>query len=271
LRGWRGDEEAHARDRLGEAALFVFPDFRSGKRAFATNPRHRYTPGVDDTLLALAQEIHGCARCPRLAGYLDESRARHPEYWSRPVSGFGDPHARLFILGLAPGYHGANRHGRVFTGDDSGRWLWGALHELGVCSERNSADGMHPLHLTDVHVSNAVRCAPPVNRPSGDEFDRCRDFLRRELELLPRVRVVLALGKLAHDSYLKLRREKLSGHPFRHGAVHQLNGRPEVLVDSYHPSRQNTNTGVLTWEMWTSVMEQALRLSRGTDPEREIR
>jgi uracil-DNA glycosylase family 4 len=118
------------------------------------------------------------------------------------------------------------------------------------------------MELSGVYVSNAVRCAPPQNRPTGDEFDACRDFLRRELELLPQVRVVLALGKMAHDTYLKLRGEKLSARPFRHGAVHVLPEAP-LLVDSYHPSRQNTNTGVLKWPMWTEVIDCALRLSGG--------
>ena len=152
----------------------------------------------------LAAEIHACRLCPRLAEYLEESRQRYPAYWSRPVSGFGDPEARLFILGLAPGMHGANQHGRVFTGDDSGRWLWGALHELGVCSVPNITRGDQHAMLTGVYISNAVRCVPPQNRPTTEELTVCRDFLARELELMPQVTVVLALGKLAHDSYLKL-------------------------------------------------------------------
>jgi uracil-DNA glycosylase len=211
-------------------------------------------------LIALAAEIHACARCDRLAGYLAESRRTHPGYWSRPVSGFGDPEARLFILGLAPGFHGANQHGRVFTGDDSGRWLWGALHDLGVCSAENCTRGDQPVTLTDVYISNAVRCVPPQNRPTTAELNVCRSFLARELELMPRVRVVLALGKLAHDTFLKLRGEKLAAYPFRHGAVYRLAEGP-LLADSYHPSRQNTNTGVLTRPMWTDVIRNALSLA----------
>jgi uracil-DNA glycosylase len=221
---------------------------------------------VHRSLDLLAAEIHGCARCPRLSGFLEESRRKQPDYWSRPVSGFGDPEARLFILGLAPGFHGANRHGRVFTGDDSGRWLWGALHELGVSSAPNCTRADQPLELRGVWISNAVRCVPPGNRPTGEEFDACRPFLARELELLPQVRVVLALGKLAHDTYLKLRGEKLAAHPFAHGALHRLPGEPEVLLDSYHPSRQNTNTRVLTWDMWISVIREALQLAERTTP-----
>lgn len=210
----------------------------------------------------LSAEIHACRRCERLSDYLDESRRKFPDYWSRPVSGFGDPGAPLFLLGLAPGLHGANRHGRVFTGDDSGRWLWGALHELGVCSVPNITRGDPEATLTGVYVSNAVRCVPPQNRPTTEELNVCRDFLRRELALMPQVRVVLALGKLAHDTYLKLRGERLSAYPFRHGAVHPLESGGPILCDSYHPSRQNTNTGVLTWEMWTSVLRQGLDLAR---------
>lgn len=209
----------------------------------------------------LASEIHACTRCPRLAEYLAESRRLYPDHWSRPVSGFGDPNARLVLLGLAPGLHGANQHGRVFTGDDSGRWLWGALHELGVCSEPNCTRGDQPLELTGVYIANAVRCAPPSNRPTTEEFNTCREFLARELAALPEKRVVLALGKLAHDTYLKLLGARLSAHPFAHGALHTLPGSPVILADSYHPSRQNTNTGVLTWEMWTSVLQEALALT----------
>ena len=187
-------------------------------------------------MFQLAEEIHACTRCPRLAEFLAESRAKHPEYWSRPISGFGDPAAPLIILGLAPGFHGANQHGRVFTGDDSGRWLWGALHELGVCSVPNCTRGDQPVTLNGIWISNAARCVPPQNRPTTAELDTCRDFLRRELELFPQARVVLALGKLAHDSYLKLHGEKLSAYPFRHGAVHALGSAGPILVDSYHPS-----------------------------------
>lgn len=212
-------------------------------------------------LKALNIAIRECERCPRLAAYLDESREKHPDYWSRPVSGYGDPRARLFILGLAPGLHGANRHGRVFTGDDSGRWLWGALYELGICSEPNSTSGSQPLQLSGVWISNAARCAPPQNRPSTQELAACRDFLGRELELLADVRVVLALGRLAHESYLKLRGLRPAHHPFSHGAVLELPGKPAVLVDSYHPSRQNTNTRVLTREMWIAVIQEALGLA----------
>ncbi len=212
-------------------------------------------------LTLLADEIERCERCPRLAEYLAGSRVSHPHYWSRPVPSFGDPGARLLILGLAPAFHGGNRHGRVFTGDASGSWLWRALHSLGVASAPDSVSRDQPLDLDGVWISNAVRCAPPGNKPTTAEFAACRGFLGRELELLRDVRVILALGKLAHDSALTLFGERPASHAFRHGAVHALPGRPMLLVDSYHPSRQNTNTGVLTWEMWTQVVGAALRLA----------
>jgi uracil-DNA glycosylase family 4 len=193
--------------------------------------------------------------------YREFSRRTQPSYWSRPVSGFGDPEARLLILGLAPAFHGGNQHGRIFTGDESSRWLWGALHELGACSHPNSTSRDQPLEAYGVFISNAVRCAPPQNRPTAGEFDQCRPYLARELEFLPNVRVVLALGKLAHDSYLKHCGVRLSAYPFCHGAVHPLPDGP-TLVDSYHPSRQNTNTGVLTRDMWLSVIRAARDLSQ---------
>jgi uracil-DNA glycosylase family 4 len=217
---------------------------------------------VREALRLLGEEIHTCDRCPRLAEYLAGSRRDFPEYWSRPVSGFGDPEARLFVLGLAPAFHGANQHGRVFTGDGSGRWLWGALHELGAASAPDSVSRHQPLEARGVWVSNAVRCAPPGNRPTPEEFAACRSHLERELMLFPQLRVVLALGKLAHDTYLKLRGERLSRYPFAHGAVHQLGSIGPVLVDTYHPSRQNTNTGKLTARMMNDVFTRARRLLR---------
>jgi uracil-DNA glycosylase family 4 len=216
---------------------------------------------VTDPLHLLAREIHACRRCPRLAEYLDGSRRDHPEYWSRPVSGFGDPEARLYILGLAPAYRGGNQHGRVFTGDSSGTWVWSALYELGAASAPDSLRGDQPLEAYGVYIGAAVRCAPPANKPTLAEFDTCREYFARELALLPNVRVVLALGKLAHDSYLKGLGVKLSAYPFGHGAVHHPPESPYVLVDSYHPSRQNTNTGVLTRPMWIGVIREALRLA----------
>ena len=206
-------------------------------------------------LAQLASEIISCRTCSRLSAFLEECRRNSSGHWARPVPGFGDPMASLYILGLAPGYNGANRHGRVFTGDESGRWLWSALHAAGVCSAPDSTAGDSPLTLEGVYVGNAVRCCPPGNRPTAAELAACRTHLERELAALPRVTVVLALGRLAHESYLRLLDARLSLHPFRHGAVHHP--ATHTLVDSYHPSRQNTNTGLLTRVMWADTIRRA--------------
>jgi uracil-DNA glycosylase family 4 len=174
------------------------------------------------------------------------------EYWGRPVPGFGDPKARLYILGLAPAAHGANRTGRVFTGDRSGDFLFAALARNGFANQAASVSRHDGLRLRDAYVAAAVRCAPPRNRPSREETERCRPFLREELRLLARLRFVLALGKFAHDAYLRhLRMEGISlvaaRYPFHHGARHRLPAGP-LLVDAYHPSQQNTFTGRLTPE-----------------------
>jgi uracil-DNA glycosylase len=210
-------------------------------------------------LAALREEVVACRQCPRLAGYLADCRVSHPDYWARPVPGFGDPEAHLLVVGLAPAFHGGNRHGRVFTGDSSGAWLWRALHELGLASAPDSPNAQAPLTARGVYVTNAVRCVPPGNRPDPGEVAACSAYLKRELELLREVRVVLALGKIAHDACVRtFAGGPLSARPFAHGAVHELPGRPAWLVDTYHPSRQNTNTGVLTWEMWVRALRDAL-------------
>ncbi len=208
--------------------------------------------GARATLAALADEIPRCTRCARLARYLASQRGAHPDYWNRPVPGFGDERPRLAILGLAPGLHGANRSGRPFWLDSSGEWLYGELQRLGLW------DG---TRLSGARILNAVKCAPPQNRPASAELDRCRDWLARELGALPDVRVVLALGALAHGTLLKLWQVRpLAQAPFRHGAVYRFPERP-VLLASYHPSRQNTNTGVLTRAMWRAVLRRAAGLA----------
>jgi uracil-DNA glycosylase family 4 len=200
----------------------------------------------------LEREIPACAECPRLAEFLSSLRARHPGYWNRPVPGFGDRSARIAIVGLAPGLHGANRSGRPFFMDASGEWLYGELERRGLW------DGER---LRDVYILNAVKCVPPGNRPTGEEQTRCRPWLERELAALAETRVVLALGQIAHAAVLRCWRAlPLARHPFAHGRVERLPGRP-VLLASYHPSRQNTNTGVLTRAMWRSVFARATRLS----------
>ena len=217
-----------------------------------------------DTLDRLARETARCTRCPRLRGWCArvarEKRAafRDAPYWSRPVPGFGDPLARLLIVGLAPGAHGSNRTGRPFTGDASGAWLYGALHRHGFASRPVSVARDDGLALTDCFITAVARCAPPGNKPTPAEIGRCRPFLVREAALLPRVRVVLALGKIAFDGWLAAAADAGDPTPrprpaFRHGAVHHLPGHARVVVTSYHPSRQNTQTGTLTAPMWDAA------------------
>jgi uracil-DNA glycosylase family 4 len=205
-------------------------------------------------LRALAREVQGCSSCPRLAGYLAECRAQHPDYWAKPVPGFGDPAARLVIAGLAPGYHGANRSGRPFWLDASGVWLYGELERRGLW------DGER---LNGVYIANAVKCVPPGNRPTTEEQATCRPFLIRELAALSRARLVLALGSIAQRAVLtSWQARPFSRHPFGHGALQRIPERPPLLC-SYHPSRQNTNTGVLTRRMWSAIFERAQKLAFG--------
>ncbi len=193
---------------------------------------------------------------------------RDQEYWGLPVPGFGDPGARLLIVGLAPAAHGANRTGRMFTGDSSGDWLYAALHRYGFANQATSESRDDGLRLTDCYITAVVRCAPPANKPTRDERDACRSWLEAELQALEKARVVIVLGRIAWEGWLKAAGwwERLSPRerpPFRHGARHRL---PDgtVLVTSYHPSRQNTNTGRLTRTMWNRVFRDArAALDRG--------
>ncbi len=219
-----------------------------------------------DTWEALEQEVVTCARCPRLVAWREEvarvkRRAyREWDYWGKPVPGFGDRQARLLIVGLAPGAHGSNRTGRMFTGDSSGETLYAALHRAGFASQPTSAARDDGLTLHGAFITAIGRCAPPDNRPTPEEFANCQPFLARELALLAGVRVVLALGQLAFDGYLRLLREQ--GHPaprlkFAHGARYALGDGLPVLLASYHPSRQNTQTGRLTPDMLDAVLAEA--------------
>jgi uracil-DNA glycosylase family 4 len=186
------------------------------------------------------------------------------DYWGKPVPGLGDPGARLLIVGLAPAAHGGNRTGRMFTGDSSGDWLYQALHRFGFASQPHSRSRDDGLTLTDCYITAAARCAPPGNRPTPAELSRCRPYLTAELRLLRCLRVVVVLGRIAHESYLKAAGSWDNLSPadrprFAHGAAHPLPGG-QHLVSSYHPSRQNTNTGRLTREMWWGVFEQVRAL-----------
>lgn len=211
-------------------------------------------------LIQLERDIIACERCPRLRDHcrhMAQVKRRaylHQQYWGQPVPGFGDPGARLFVLGLAPGAHGANRTGRVFTGDRSGDWLYRALHQTGFASQPESTHCGDGLTLHDCRVSASVRCAPPGNKPTPAEVLICRSWLERELELMPQIRVVAALGRLAFDNYLALRGLPRARFHFAHNQVHDAG---VTLISSYHPSQQNTSTGKLTEPMLRAVFERA--------------
>ncbi len=216
-------------------------------------------------------EVIACTRCPRLVGHCrrvaqEKRRAyRDWQYWGRPVPGFGDSKARVLILGLAPGAHGSNRTGRMFTGDGSGNFLYPVLHQAGFASQPHAKDRDDGLRLRDAYITAAVRCAPPGNKPLPVELARCAPFLEREVAGLGNVRVVVALGKVAFDSYLNLLKRRgmianRSGLRFAHGARYRLpDGK--TLLASYHPSQQNTNTGKLTRKMFLKVFRDAARLA----------
>ena len=207
-----------------------------------------------------------CRRCPRLVEWRErvarERRAAYAteDYWGRPVPGFGDPEARVYVLGLAPAAHGGNRTGRVFTGDRSGDWLFASMHRTGFASQPTSDHVGDGLRLHGAFVGAAVRCAPPANRPLPEERDNCLPYAAEELRLLPRLRVVLCLGQFAWDAAARL----LGVRPkprFGHAAEHAVPGGP-VMLASFHPSQQNTFTGKLTREMMDAVFARARELSR---------
>ncbi len=217
-------------------------------------------------LAALERAITTCEACPRLRRWCERvARERKREfadfeYWGRPVPGFGDPRARLLVVGLAPAAHGGNRTGRVFTGDSSGDWLYEALHRFGFANQPESRARGDGLALRDAWVTAAGRCAPPQNKPASAELERCRPFLAGELRLLESVRVVVTLGHIAHEGWLKASGAWAALPPrerprFAHGAECEVAGR--TLIASYHPSRQNTNTGRLTRAMWHAVFARA--------------
>ncbi len=218
-------------------------------------------------LTQLNREVVACTRCPRLVEHCQtvarEKRRAYLawNYWGKPVPGFGDPQARVLLLGLAPGAHGSNRTGRMFTGDSSGRFLYNVLHQTGFASQPTSTDLKDGLRLENAYITAAVRCAPPGNKPLPEEIARCASFLDRELAGLKQVRVVVALGRIGFDAYLNyLKRRGLlkskKEYLFAHGAQYEMpDGR--VLLASYHPSNQNTQTGKLTEKMFREIFEQA--------------
>ena len=225
-------------------------------------------------LAALTAEIVECRRCPRLVAWREQvarekvKRFRDEPYWGRPVPGFGDPDGRILLIGLAPAAHGGNRTGRVFTGDASGDFLWAALHAIGLADRPASRRADDGLTLTDTYIAAAVRCAPPLNKPTNAERDTCAPFLRREMALLPNLRVIVALGQFGWDAAIRALADL--GHPgrpkprFGHGAEVAIG--PYVLLGTYHPSQQNTFTGKLTPPMFEAVLSRARVLATERSP-----
>jgi len=222
-------------------------------------------------LAQLNAELIACTRCPRLVEYRQrvarEKRRAYLdcEYWGKPVPGFGDPKARVMILGLAPGAHGSNRTGRPFTGDASGKFMYPVLYETGFANQPNATDRGDGLELHDLYITAAVRCAPPGNKPLPQELANCASYLDRELEGLKNLKVIVALGKIGFDAYLNyLKRHgqiaRKQSYVFRHAARYKMpDGR--TLLASYHPSNQNTQTGKLTRPMFVRIFKEAARIA----------
>lgn len=216
----------------------------------------------------IACEVTACRRCSRLIAYgAGVARVRRrafiaEEYWARPVPGFGDPQARLLLVGLAPAAHGAHRTGRMFTGDRSGDFLFAALNRAGLASQPESRKRSDGLQLRDVYITSSIHCAPPANRPQPEELARCLPFLQREIGLLTRLRAIVALGRTGHEQTLRALQnlghiERRGEYRFGHGSKHLVG--PWILLDCYHPSQQNTFTGRLTPAMLDEVMRRALQ------------
>ena len=219
-------------------------------------------------LMELQERIAGCELCPRLREHCATVAAakrrayRDWEYWGKPLASFGDPNARVLIVGLAPAAHGGNRTGRMFTGDRSGDWLYRALYLTGFASQAESVSRDDGLTLRDIYITAAARCAPPDNKPTPEELRNCRPYFERELALLPNIRVVVALGKIAFDQYLGILKAKgqirsWAGYAFGHNRRFTTAKGAPVLISSYHPSQQNTSTGKLTEKMLLDVFRAA--------------
>jgi uracil-DNA glycosylase family 4 len=229
-------------------------------------------PKILDALKVLENEVLNCRRCPRLVEYRErigrEKRRAYLacDYWARPVPGFGDPLARVLVLGLAPGAHGSNRTGRPFTGDASGKFMYPVLHRLGFASQPEALDRDDGLMLHNLWITAAVRCAPPDNKPFPEEIANCAEYTDRELATLKNLKVVVALGKIAFDAFLDAARRqgvivRKTGYIFGHAAEYQMpNGI--TLLASYHPSNQNTATGKLTTAMFEAVFARARELGQ---------
>lgn len=226
----------------------------------------------EDWLLHKVNEtvVH-CKLCPRLLKYIREvrktktKRFRNQDYWAKPVPTFGDPNAKLLVIGLAPAAHGGNRTGRIFTGDSSGDWLARALFETGFANKPTSVSRDDGLILKEAYLTAAVRCVPPLNKPDPTEISNCSQYLLAETELLEKTtKVILVLGKIAFDAYCNVCNVK--GLMFGHDKIYPLSDGKTLLV-SYHPSRRNTNTGKLTWQMWINIFQTARSIINGEKPE----
>lgn len=239
----------------------------------ATDPlgENRPSSAFERELARLQDRVVACTRCPRLIQHCRQVAAIKRrayldwDYWGRPVPSFGDPAAELLIIGLAPAAHGANRTGRMFTGDRSGDFLYKVLHATGFATQPVSRSREDGLQLCNAYITAAVRCAPPGNKPTPEEIRNCRPYLEAELDLLPNLRAVVALGRLAFDVYLSIVQDRgliarRSDFRFRHDGLHRLGPGLPVLISSYHPSQQNTSTGRLTETMLMAVFRRARRL-----------
>ena len=214
-------------------------------------------------LTSLDNEIKNCTKCTRLSEYIREvtknkvRRFVDQQYWGRPLSGFGDINAKLLIVGLAPAAHGGNRTGRMFTGDSSGDWLAKVMHENGFASKPTSQTRDDGLVLSNAYITAAVRCAPPQNKPTREEMQNCFDYLQQEYKILKNVIVILCLGKIAYDVTCKL--VQVKPEKFGHNKLFEYD-RIKILT-SYHPSKQNTQTGRLTWKQWSAVFQKAKKMT----------
>jgi uracil-DNA glycosylase family 4 len=222
--------------------------------------------GIAQEWESLAEIIVACRKCPRLVAWREEAARtkrrsyQNYDYWGKPVPGFGDPQGRVLVVGLAPGAHGANRTGRMFTGDASGDFLFRALHRAGFASQPTARSRDDGLELNDLYIGAVCRCAPPGNRPTPDEIASCLPYLGQEIRLLENLRVIVALGRIAFENTLRIYRQTGDRIPpltFAHGTAYSLGDGMPVLIASYHPSRQNTQTGRLTEKMFAAVWERA--------------
>lgn len=217
---------------------------------------------LPQNLTELERFIPSCRKCPRLVRALQKIKQEHPDHWCRPVPGFGDPSAKILLVGLAPGRLGGNITGRFFTGDASGDFLFACLRKLGFVKKE---DALGPYDFHSLFITAVLRCFPPQNKPLAYELDNCRPYLEQELEFLDKVQVIIALGKIAHDGIVKIlnKRNNLPNKtlPFRHGEIHNFDKRPFYLIDSYHVSPQNTYTKKLTPKMFQKILKKAQKLA----------